>query len=215
MPKESTLKSLYKFIKQRYNAILKIKLQLKLNNCNDFYYKYNWGRENYPIWDKLFAPLIGKENLNYLEIGTQEGRSAVWLLTNILTHESARLTCIDPMHGTDEVIFKHNINLSGAAHKVTLIKKYSDEALVYLPENSFDFIYIDGGHQAIHVLADSVYSWELLKKDGYLLFDDYLWGPENPKHLRCQYPIDLFLKNYQDKIEVIFKEQQVLVKKLV
>jgi predicted O-methyltransferase YrrM len=215
MSVETQLKSTYKWIKFLYTSFLKSKLKNKLNKRNHFVYRYDWTSKNYDNWEKWFSTIKGKENLRFLEIGSQEGRSVVWFLTNILTHQNSTLTCVDPMHDTNEVIFNHNIKVSGAANKVTLIKQYSEEALVYLKENNFDFIYIDGSHDAMNVLADSIYSWELLKKDGLLLFDDYLWEPDKPKHKRCQYPIDLFLKIFKDQIEVIHKGYQVLVKKIV
>lgn len=180
----------------------------------NFLYENDYYTYHYLNWSEWLGSYKNKENLNFLEIGSQEGRSAVWFLTAILTHQTSRLTCIDPMWDNNESTFKHNIELTGAADKVRLIKKNSEEALLYLKENSFDFIYIDGSHMAINVLADSIYSWQLLKKNGLLLFDDYLWEPKKPKHERCQYPIDLFLNHFKDKIELIHKGYQVLVKKL-
>src|SRR6476660_10129377 len=45
-------------------------------------------------WTKLLSEFKGKPGINYLEIGTFEGRSALWMLENILTHPTATLTMI-------------------------------------------------------------------------------------------------------------------------
>jgi len=42
-------------------------------------------------------------------------------------------------------------------------------------KNFFDLIYVDGSHQASDVLADAVLSFHLLKNNGVIIFDDYLW----------------------------------------
>ena len=213
MAGKEALKALYRAIKPCCTPLLTMHLKRKLSRRADFFYRHDWASANYANWQHWLAPYKGQDKLVFLEIGSQEGRSAVWFLTTVLTHPNARLFCVDPMLGTNETVFRHNIKLSGAADKVTLIQKKSDEALPYLPENHFDFIYVDGSHRAMNVLADSVYSWQLLKKDGLLLFDDYLWQPDQPKHQRCQYPIDLFLKHFDPQLEVIHKGYQVLVKK--
>jgi hypothetical protein len=43
---------------------------------------------------------------------------------------------------------------------------------------SFDYIFIDGSHFADDVMLDAVMAWQLLRKDGVLVFDDYLWRLE-------------------------------------
>ena len=45
-------------------------------------------------------------------------------------------------------------------------------------EGHFDFIYIDGSHQAPEVLCDALLCFLLLKKNGVMVFDDYLWHEE-------------------------------------
>ena len=61
--------------------------------------KYNfstdWFTYKIPEWNKLLRPFKGKPDIHYLEIGVFEGRSAVWMLENILTHPSSKLTGID------------------------------------------------------------------------------------------------------------------------
>lgn len=124
--------------------------------------------------------------LNYLEVGSFEGRSSTWLLENVLNHPESRLTCIDTWDGSDEHSteekeglyerFLHNIH--PYKHKVSVYRGLSGSMLkkpeVWLQQ--FDFIYIDAGHHSRNALEDAVLSYPLLKVEGIMLFDDYLWG---------------------------------------
>ena len=55
-------------------------------------------------------------------------------------------------------------------------------------------------------MSDAVLSFELLKQDGLLIFDDYGWGD-------CAKGIDGFINAYQKKIEVFEKSYQVFIRK--
>src|SRR3990167_4115691 len=44
-----------------------------------------------PVWAKVLEPWKGRANIRYLEVGTYEGGSAIWMLENILTHPTARM----------------------------------------------------------------------------------------------------------------------------
>ncbi len=54
----------------------------------------DWFSSHIPHWERLLRPLAGQP-IQALEIGSYEGRSAVWLLQEILTHPESRLTCVD------------------------------------------------------------------------------------------------------------------------
>ena len=44
----------------------------------------------------------------------------------------------------------------------------------------FDFVSIDGSHQAPDVLGDAIVAFRLLSPGGVMAFDDYLWDPQKP-----------------------------------
>ncbi len=44
----------------------------------------------------------------------------------------------------------------------------------------FDFIYVDGSHQAADVLEDLVLSFPLLRRGGLVICDDYTWQRQRP-----------------------------------
>jgi predicted O-methyltransferase YrrM len=189
-------------------------------------YTYNWFTHNAQDWPNFLAAMAGQPGLHFLEIGSFEGRSACWLLQNILTHESSRLTCIDlfldAMGGEDESMprvanpnaaFDQNIAATGAAHRVTKLRGASEDLLRPLPRSNYDFIYIDGSHHAPYVLSDAVLSWYVLKVGGLLCFDDYEWAPEFPPLERPQAGIDAFMSLYAGLFEVVSKGYQVTLRK--
>ncbi len=50
---------------------------------------------------------------------------------------------------------------------------FSAELLSAFPDETFDFIYIDAGHDYENVLKDTAAAVKKLKKDGLLIFNDY------------------------------------------
>jgi hypothetical protein len=65
---------------------------------------------------------------------------------------------------------------------------------------SFDFIYVDGSHQAADVLTDLVFAFDLCRKGGVILCDDYLWGLEQNPLLAPKIAIDAFVNCYATKV---------------
>ena len=197
-------------------AVREKQFERQLRRVGEFSYTSDWTSYNYSNWETWFVPYRGQPNLHILEIGSFEGRSAVWFLENVLTHSGAQLVCVDPMPwpvNPPRPRFMHNIQRTGRASQVTLIQERSEIALTQLLPASFDIIYIDGAHDAINVLADGIYSWELLKVGGLMLFDDYLWEPDKPEHSRCQRAIDLLLKHFGDRKTLIHQGYQALIRK--
>ena len=200
--KEQGLNKLHQYYTKEYNFLLD-------DTFNEFI-------EQIPIWEKAMRPFKGKPGIHYLEIGVNQGRSAMWMLENILTHPTAKLTGIDIFpEGTDfKEKFCNNLKLSGYAQKATTITGFSQIQLRNLPLNSFDIIYVDGDHRAAGVLADAVLSWDLLKTGGLLVFDDYLWLDENyPEELHPQIAIDSFITANRNSLEVIHRGYQTIIKK--
>jgi len=179
-------------------------LAKEAENVEKYNFSVDWFGLKIPTFEKLLSQFKGKPNIYYLEIGVFEGRSAIWMLENILTHSTAKLTCIDIFPGNLKEVFFTNLEISGFTDKVTTITGQSQIGLRHLPFNSFDIIYIDGSHTADNVLADAVFSWPLLKSGGVLIFDDYLWEKETlPKELRPQIAIDAFIEVYKNYIDIV------------
>lgn len=179
----------------------------------------DWFTQNIPIWQEVLKPYRGEPNVSYLEVGAYEGGSVIWMLENILTHPTARLTAIDVFSGPYKDKYFRNIEQSGSSDKVTTITAYSQLALRNLPLNSFDVIYIDGSHAKQDVLEDAVLSWRLLKKGGLLIFDDYRWAGcfgENNTTDPTDCPkvaIDPFFQCFERYFEVVHNGKQLILRK--
>jgi hypothetical protein len=175
---------------------------------------------NVPVWKELLAGYAGKPNISYLEIGVWEGRSALWMLENILTSPSASVTAIDIVAKERWV---KNLALSGRTQSVKMIVAPSQKALRSLDPESFDIVYIDGSHLAADVLADAVFSWELLKPGGIMIFDDYCLdasdfgvdGQALPLDRLPKAAIDSFLLTYSPHLELLHRYYQVAIRKRI
>lgn len=184
-----------------------------------------WFEANIPNFQKYLGKLASTE-VHILEIGSHEGRSACWLLDNIMEHKNSTLTCIDPYLTSDSTspvtdktydLFKSNINKSKHPSKCTHYHAVSSAVLppLLVSKKRYDMIYIDGSHVALDVLYDAVNCWHLLKTDGLLWFDDY--GSDNPSaRWHCpQVAIDGFLASLcPDSFEVLIKAWQLMIRKL-
>jgi predicted O-methyltransferase YrrM len=171
---------------------------------------------NAQIWSKHLAEFVAKPNIHALEIGSYEGRSALWFLAKILTDDASTITCIDIFDEDFESTFDHNVEASGQGHKVKKLKGDSKSILRTL-NGKFDFVYIDGSHVAKDVLVDAVLVWDILKPGGVIIFDDYglrRSPADNQSPALVPRPaIDAFLNVFRHYIDVLHRDYQVIVKK--
>lgn len=172
----------------------------------------DWFSSHIPNWERLLRPLAGQP-IQALEIGSYEGRSAVWLLQEILTHPESRLTCVDIWD--QEAVqsrFRANVQETGRGQQVIECQGDSVRALRPLT-GPFDFIYIDGSHEARDVLTDIAYAWPMLREGGLLALDDYKWVGD--VEFPPQSAIDPFLQLWMTQIKVLHKGRQVIVRRRV
>lgn len=189
---------------------------------SEYEFTNDWFGGNIPIWDALLPRYNPKR---FLEIGSYEGRATCYLIEKFTTDTPIEIHCVDSWEGgiehdkstmSDvEKRFDKNtgIALKKAAHPATINKhkKYSNVALAELivaeKAAAFDVIYIDGSHQAPDVLVDCVMAFQLLRKGGLMIFDDYLWtmesvGKQDPLNMPKP-AIDAFLNIFQRKMLIV------------
>ena len=137
------------------------------------------------------------------------------------------LTCIDTFEGSSEHqewlhtldmsvedFFDHNVVGTGHAHLCRKLKGRSQSVMLQLMSERFDFIYIDGAHEAKYVIQDALLCWRVLRPGGYLLFDDLDFRfPERPEQDTAK-AIDAFLAWFSDELSVVERNRQLLVRKI-
>lgn len=183
-----------------------------MSQAQGYVFSTDYFHEHEPHWRRHLAPLIGRPDTMALEIGSFEGRSAIWMLENILTVPGCRITCLDIFHDW-EPAFDHNIDISGQGHRVRKLKGRSENLLWTLQDERFDLIYVDGHHGAMNVLLDTMQAWTMLKSGGFLILDDYLWELSLPRIDRPKMAIDLFLQVLRGQYQLLHKEYQVILRK--
>lgn len=177
-------------------------------------FTYDWFTSNLPVWEKVLAAYRDKPEVHYLEVGIFEGRAVIWMLENVLTHPSSRVTAVDFFPEDLQEKFEANVRSSGFAEKITTINGLSQTVLRDLEPDSFDIIYIDAGHTADMTLMDAVLCWDLLKTEGLMIFDDYAWNRETyPAELRPGVAIDGFITAFRNYLEIVHRDYQVIVRK--
>ena len=173
----------------------------------------DWFSWNIPIWIKLFSKYTN-QTTHYLEIGSYEGRSLIWMVENILKHPESKAVSIDTFdHGTYRRFAKNTKNMTD---RLTVMRERSQSALnrLYTNHERFDIIYIDGNRSSRHVLEDAVLSFTLLKPGGYLIFDDYTSGVHHDNTCPKQ-AIDGFVGAYAEEVKVVQQKWQLVVQKRI
>ena len=191
-------------------------------------------------WDRLLPEL---KPGRILEIGSYEGASTCYLIAALAAEKPIEIHCIDSWEGgiehgeggtaqadmaAVERRFRANTAraMADAPHQVDLVirKGYSHDQMAKLiaegREGYFDFVYIDGSHQAPDVLFDAVLGFKLLRENGIIAFDDYLWHeplPGGVDPIRSpKIAIDAFTNIYCRKLQIISARlYQLYARKLV
>ena len=170
-----------------------------------------WEGNRVQVFERMLAPFRGQP-VRFLEIGSFEGASAIWMLQNILTHPDARITCVDDnsLGRKDRLIA--NLAHVGQLDRATLLWIGSHDVRAHVPDGHFDFVYVDASHAAPNVLFDVVNAYLTCKPGGLIGCDDY--GFTVPEHGSVPKPaIDAFLQLMGDRVEVVERDYQLWFRK--
>ena len=186
----------------------------------------DWTSRFFPVWASVLAARR-EQALDVLEIGSWEGRSAIFFLRYL---PSCRLTCIDSFAGSAEhalrlkwsrqlphIEQRFDANLAEFAGRFEKIKALSSQALTGLvaARRRFDLIYVDGSHNSADVLADAVASWQMLDEGGLIIFDDYEWSFFAEQSDRPKLGIDAFHTRHRGEYRELHRGEQLIVQKIV
>ena len=156
------------------------------------------------------------EEIHCLQIGAYKGDASAWLMENILFHPKSTLTDVDTWGGSNEVAHDaldwneveqaYDAQTGQYVESKRLIKKKmsSDEFFATKSsEDLYDFIYIDGDHEAVPVLKDGMNAVEALKVGGILAFDDYQWDAGKGPAYRPRPAVDAIMLCYSNRFKVL------------
>jgi predicted O-methyltransferase YrrM len=181
----------------------------------------DWFSRCIPVWNDIVPRFKPKR---ILEIGSYEGRSTCYLIEKFGGAGGLEIHCVGTWEGGVEhdktsmpgVERRFDNNVAFAKKtigKPVEIKKHKRHSSLALAElitfgqvQKFDVVYIDGSHQAADVLTDCVLSFQLLRVNGLMIFDDYIWTNEaTGKQDAFNLPkpaIDAFLNIFQRKMRL-------------
>jgi hypothetical protein len=173
-------------------------------------------------WFDFIPEPVDDVPINYLEIGAYYGANVIsYALSHYAKHPSSEIHCIDPWSDYDDYdeykgqqstifeTFQRNLATNKVDDRVKYHRGFSRDMIPTFADDFFDIIYIDGNHEPHYIVEDAVLAFRKLKKDGYMIFDDYGWRDAGKG-------IDAFLSSYAKVIEVIMPNHntQVFIKKL-
>ena len=164
-----------------YNIAILEKLGLKINY--NYINKHENFRQKFHI--KIFNTLknnLKDENIKILEIGTYDGSFAKYLSEVFINSKiyTIDLKKDDPRfissykRNSDEYLKKFlNIRKKNLSQKnIEFIEMDSINLKDRFDENYFDIIWVDGDHRDPMATKDIFNSYDLIKKDGYVVIDD-------------------------------------------
>ncbi len=196
---------------------------------SEYQFTQDWFSHNIPVWEQLFkSGLPGTPRDRwFLEIGSFEGRSAVWMAENVMA-EGDHLDCVDTWEGSEEHSaetvqgiedrFRHNLVVAAEKFPRRRIFQHTQPSSDFLPwakqtGRRYDFIYIDGSHVAKDVMTDACMAWPLLKQGGIMVFDDYLWGESRDILHRPRLAVDFFVNLFAEELDIVHIGYQFAVRK--
>lgn len=197
---------------------------------SDYEFTQDWFHWAPEVWTQLIPHLPGRKS--FLEIGSFEGRSTVWIMENMM-EDGGYIDCIDTWGGGEEhtaeqmegveerfdanvekCMLKHANDLEVRRWATKLRGQSLHELTRLLRQNkTYDFIYIDGSHVAKDVMTDACMAWPLLKEGGMMVFDDYLWGEPITLLHKPKVAIDCFTTLFAEELDIVHIGYQMIVRK--
>jgi len=131
----------------------------------------DWFTKHIPNWMRWLRR-FEHQPVHALEIGSYEGRSACWMLDNVLTHPESRLACIDPFQAADGRLARFLANTEEYGFRCRLERAPSSLVLRRSGHPLYSIVYVDGDHRTSMALEDLILVWPLLATGGVLIIDD-------------------------------------------
>lgn len=162
----------------------------------DYTFTKNWFEQNAGYWDGVRNILKQEfgDNLTCVEVGTFEGRSAIYILDN-LVGDTGKLFVLDQFASSHADTFERNIALNPRSAQVKTMK---GDFLVTMPAllsaigETAHFVYVDAGKTAAENAAALIFAERMLVHRGIMIIDDYIWANQGDPRLRPSHGINAF-----------------------
>jgi len=162
-----------------------------------------------------------KKKFFYLEIGSFECLSVNYILHHF---KKCKLYAIDLWGEANLNSDKLNVNFKQidnrfdsnlSRYKFIKLKGDSVTKIRELIKKKiyFDFFYADGSHKGEDILSDAIECYKLLKKSGYIIFDD-INASNKSLNLKPFEAFDLFYKIHKKKIEIKYLGNKSVIQKI-
>ena len=171
----------------------------------------DWTTGNFTRWRRMLSPWRDQP-LRILEVGSWEGRSAVFFLRFFAR---STIVCIDAFNELPEIEGRFDRNLAPFGTRVEKIKSVSFPALEALRAagRTFDLVYIDAHHFYEPVKANSLRAWPLTEPGSVIIWDDYGWGRGHPDEKRAKTAVDEFLSARPNAYRLLGVGYQVAIER--
>lgn len=152
---------------------------------------------NQKTFSMFLPPRFADTPTKMIQIGVFEGMDLCWQFQHVLTHPRCRAVAIDPWAATRKLdadwmegcYERARHNLKPWQEKLEIRRGYSDIILQQLiddgEEGKFDYAIIDGDHTADAVFKDAELCLQLVKRGGWLLFDDVRNQQQKKDHVEA------------------------------
>jgi predicted O-methyltransferase YrrM len=194
------------------------------SEAKGYVFSHDYFAGRIPVWQRWFTDTIQQRPIRILEVGSWQGSSSLWLLDQVIAERGGSITCVDTWEGSSEhrfqgsmglqleELFDANIVRSGHGKHVEKHKGRSQDVLPQLVGRLFDFIYIDGAHEADLMLQDALNAHPLLAPGGYLVIDDLDYRFADRKQ-NTIHGINTFLELAGESYEEIDRGAQLLLRR--
>ncbi|HXW28345.1 MAG TPA: class I SAM-dependent methyltransferase [Xanthobacteraceae bacterium] len=188
----------------------------------------DWTSPHFPGWTEVLASLRERPT-RILEIGSYEGRSAIFFLNYF---RRSTICCVDPwdpavlepdllkLDPTAEAEYlkaegRFDRNLAPFAARVTKIVGKSGDILpaLAIKGEQFDLVYVDGDHTSVGAYRDCMLAWPLLGSRGILIIDDYEFDMGLPEAKRPKQGVDAFLRGIGNQYEELHRAYQLILRR--
>ena len=94
------------------------------------------------------------------------------------------------------------------------MKKKNLQIFFFKNKKEFDLIYIDGSHEYEDVKNDAEAAFKIIKNNGIIIFDDFLWHIKQNMKSSITYAIIEFLHKNKKNLKILYSNYQIIVKKV-